>query len=433
MRKQTIPAILVLVSLGAVAFLLFINELNISLRLDELKTHLQRLDQREGSIDHIALIATYEIHKKMYEKRLTQESADAIEERVHSLIVREKNYPAVMPSRYKIISLPAIKLINLNRAILGKKPLSYNQRQDGELIDLDIAYYYERNFLFKRAVDQYEKALSNKNIDASLRASMLLHQGYCYALAGMNDSARKNYQTIIRDYNQESIAITATILSKYLEGFIIAREKVLTSGSDPLLQSRSLVNLMAYEQALSILEKAESLPGPKDSDMIRYYKARCYSGLGKPGKAIETYIDIITKSPSSQYAKLSNRKLFIIGSRAGGDNAIRKIAIQMNKRLQDPVLVEMIENEANPEPAIPDVARVKEFAASEKILRQADQIQKSTSRSADTIRYLVIETSDGNTFKGAVMEETNDHITLKSSIGIINVKRDRITRITVKE
>ena len=64
MKKYLITALLIS-SLLVFAYLLFINRLNISIRMSELAVSLQEIDKNEGNIDHISLIATYEISKKI--------------------------------------------------------------------------------------------------------------------------------------------------------------------------------------------------------------------------------------------------------------------------------------------------------------------------------------------------------------------------------
>ncbi len=433
MKTKVTLIIVVFAAICITVFLGIINHIALSVRLNEMKTSLQDLDHREGSVDHIGLVATYEIHKKIYEERLEHGRADAIEQRLDTLIMREKEEARLKQSGYGIILMPAVWMINLNRKVLGKKPLHYSADSDAVTIDLDVAYYFERNFLFKRAIQAYDKVLNKRGIDDALRASVLLHQGYCYALAGINNKAKGNYQTIIRDFGRENSAITATILSSYMEGFARARERVLGSVADPLLRSRKLVNLMAYEQALEILEKEETVANPRDLPFIRYTKARCYSGIGRPAKAAETYLAVITGAPSSEYARLSNRKLFAIGSRAGGDNAIRRVSIRINERLKDPVITEMLGNQKELPPIVPEAYRISDIEITERILRQADIFASKAEKPSRVDRFLVIETSDGNTFKGTVIEDTGEHIALMTSIGRINVKKNRVTRISEKK
>ncbi|HSV97986.1 MAG TPA: hypothetical protein VLM75_13785 [Spirochaetota bacterium] len=430
MKNKGKFTIVVAVSLCVTAFLVAINHITLAVRLNEMKSSLQEFDNREGSVDHIGLVATYEIHKKMYEERLAPDQADIMEQRIESLILREKEDMRAVPLAERMISMPALWVINMNRYVLGKRPLRLGAGKDAVSADLDLAYYFERNFLFERAIEAYDRVLAKRGLDSAVRAGVLLHQGYCYALSGKNVNAKGNYQTIIRDFSGENSAITATILLRYMEGFARAQERILGSGADPLLKSRKLVNLMAYKQALDILEKEEVSATQKNLAFIRFSKARCYTGLGRPAKAVETYLSVIMDNPASEYAKLSNRKLFAIGSRAGGENEISRISIRINERLKDPVLAGMIESRGKFTAAVPDAYRTGDLDLPDKIVRQADIFLSHAEKTPAAARYLVIETSDGNTFKGTVIEETGEHIALMTSIGRINVKKNRITGIS---
>ncbi len=433
MKKINISVALALLALVITAFLIFLNDIVITIRLNELKADLLNMDRQESSLDHISLIATYQINKNIYEKKLTQENADTIEARIISLLKKEKRSGrAVDASRYKIISRPALWIINFNRNIIGKAPLTYYLAHDEDMAELDIAYYYERNFLFVRAIALYEKVLKNSNLDNALRASILLHKGYCHALAGLNEKAMKDYSTIINNYGQESSAITATILMRYLEGFKQARERVLSSKADPLLRSQDLVNLLAYEQALGILQQAELNAGPADLPRIKYFIARCYTGMGKPEKAIENYVQVITASPSSQYAKLSNRKIFLIGSRLGGENDLVKISKRLNDTIKDPVLSQMIQNQKeNPEEA-ENIKNLVKPKLPEILIEKLDKIKEEKDQPLRAGSHLIIQTSDGNKFIGSLVEQNQKEIVLQTSIGIVNIKRDKITSIIPK-
>jgi hypothetical protein len=432
-KKSVITVVIVCISLLITAFLFFINDVVITIRLNELRENLLEHNRSEGSMDHIGLIATYQINKSIYENKISQEDADSIESNIMLLVKSEgRDNPAVAPVKYKLISQPTIQLINFNRMIIGKSPLTYHLSPEKNLADLDMAYYFERNFLFKRAIELYVKALENIYMDNALRASILLHQGYCYALAGLNDRATFNYNTIINKYGNENSAITASVLLTYLEGFKLARERVLKSKDNPLSRSQDLVALLSYEQALKILDEEEHKAGPGDIPRIKYFKARCFTGLGEPEKAAENYLDVIASSPASLFAKYSNRKLFIMGERAGGENEIIKIAKQLNKKLNDPVLTEMIQKkEENPEPDI-NLQKIEKINISKTILEKFDKITENNEKPEKVEKYLTIITSDGNTFKGTLIEQNDMEISLQTSIGRINVKKDKITSINAK-
>ena len=89
MKKITITAVIVVISLIITAFLFFINDIVISIRLNELQANLLEQDKSESSMDHIGLVATYQINKNIYEKNLSQENADALEAKVMSLVKSE--------------------------------------------------------------------------------------------------------------------------------------------------------------------------------------------------------------------------------------------------------------------------------------------------------------------------------------------------------
>lgn len=429
-RKLAFPILAAGTALATTAFLLFINDVNISLRHDELKTRLLEMDRTERNIDHIGLIATYDIHKKIYENHYSQENADAVEHKVLSRIGMGDDVAPAVPRAASILSVPALWIINANRMALGKTPLNRESGRDRFRLDLDLAFYYQRNFIFKKAIELYDKALADREIERPLRASILLHQGYCYALAGYIDRARDNYSEIIRSYQHDRSAITATVLLMYLEGFKTAREHVIKSVADPLLRSQKLVNLLAYQQALDALDAAESSAKPGDLPIIKYYKARSYSGLGRTAKAVETHMSIITDHPNSEYAKMSNRRLFIMGTQAGGDNDLKKISVLMNDRLKDPVLSSMIADKSGSPMGGPETGDQTMAAVPREFMKKAEKFAREIPRAADGPEILIIETSDGNIFRGVVIEKTESYIAIQTSIGRIDVKKDRITMIS---
>jgi tetratricopeptide (TPR) repeat protein len=404
-----------------------INQIVITVRLNELKIYLQEIDKSEGSVDHISLIATYEIHKKIYEERISQDKADEIEQKINSLSLPVSNGEELTSDMIHLFVYPALGLINLNRLILGKPLMKYHTAKGDELKDLDRAYYFEKNFLFKQAIAQYDKALLNRNLSSTLEASILLRQGYCYALDGAEESAMNNYNIIISDYSYESSAITASILAKYLEGFSQARNRVLHGKSDPLLKSQKLVSLLAYEQALKIINTAELKSGSKDLPRILYFKARCYRGLGQPEKAVENYLKVITSNPDSPYAKFSNRKLFMIGASIGGDNAILETSKLINNRLEDPVLSRMIEDKRDAAVSGINTQNTINISVPESLRVKVGKMTAKSEPRKDM--FLVILTGDGNTFKGKLIEQNAEYISLETSIGRIDVKKDKITKV----
>lgn len=437
MKKTIVIPVLVFVVMLVTGFLFFLNELVISIRLNELKSTLQQQNRSENSMDHIELVATYLINKDIYDKKISQEKADSLESKVMSLSRGEDSGSSrAYPYKYRFFSYPAISLINFNRKIIGKVPLRFLSSQESDYIrDLDLAYYYERNFQFPSSIKLYDKVLK-ADIDNSLRASIMLHQGYCYALSGSNEMALDNYSRIINDYGNENSAVTAAILSTYQKGFILARKKVLSSTDDPVKRSESLVSLLAYEQALDILEQAEQEAGEKDLLRIRYFKARCFAGMGDTEEAVNSYLNVIETDPTSEYAKYSNRKLFIVGTRVSGENRITKISEEINSKLKDPILSEMVEDykedrksfvKAVDSEVIPAIEKI---TIPEQVVEKIEEAALEKKKEKEKKQSCLIVTNDGNSFKGIVIGEKETELLLQTSIGIIHVKKDKIKSIT---
>lgn len=428
MKKNFKVLLIIFIPLFVVLYLFYVNRVIITIRLNELRNYLQETDKSEGGIDHISLIATYEIHKKIYESRMSRDEADSAEFRLNSLSLTPQSSETLTGGFNRLIMIPALYLINFNRLMLDKPPVNLQITDDHSFRELDKAYYYERNLMFRLAIPLYDEALKNNIFSARDESSILLRQGYCNAMAGYNDSAMTNYRKIIKDFSQESSAITASILIRYLEGFTSARDNVLLNESDPVLKSRKLVDLLAYEQALKIIEDIEHKAAPGDIPSLQYFKARCYSGLGEPAKAVENYITLITGFPSSPYAKYANRKLYMIGKSAASGNEILDISRRLNRKLNDPVLTEFIKTDKDSVSAGIIYSEPVIIKVPEKLAGMIAEMTSEVKTSADI--FLVIVTNDGNTFKGRLIQKNNDAISIETSIGRIDVKRNKILKVS---
>ena len=425
MKKNLLKILSLAVSLSVLVFLFFLNEITISIRMNELKNYLQDLDFNEGSIDHISLIATYDVNKKIYENRITQDAADSIEYRISSLQISQARRNT--ERKYAVLYYPALHIINLNRKILGKPSIKYSDDIDDYYSELDQAYYYERNYLFKKAIPLYDRILDRKNLNSSIRASILLRKGYCYALSGFDDNAQENYHRVISEYGHEGSAVTATVLLSYLKGFSQARERVLSGDADSLVKSRKLVSLLAYEKALDVLNRASRNVPAGDLAQIEYFKARSYRGMGNNEMAVESFLKVITSNPDSVYARHSNRQLYIIGTNMGSNNSIRKISEKINLKLKDPVFEQMSENRGASVSAANMVIDTVNVTLTENILERVSGIKLKSDEIKYT--YVTITTKDGNRFIGKLLGSSDNRISIETIIGRVDIKKETIVEI----
>lgn len=425
MKNYLLKIFSLAVFVSLLAFIFFLNEIIISIRMNELKTYLRDLDFYEAGVDHISLIATYEVNKKIYEERITQDTADSIEHKISSLQINQLREPS--ENKYEIFFYPALYIINFNRTVLGKPPVKYASEKEVFFRDLDQAYYYERNYLFKKAISFYNRVLQVNSLNSTLRASILLRRGYCYALSGDDDRAQENYNRVIKEFGHEGSAVTATVLLRYLEGFSQARKRVVSDNADSLVKSRKLVSLLAYERALDILNTASKTASSEDIAQIEYFKARSYRGMGNNEKAVESFLKVITSKPDSVYARYSNRQLYIIGTNLGGSNNIREISKEINLKLKDPIFDQMAEH---PDESLKNVNMGIEsidVVIPEKVAEGLKNIDLKSGKSKEV--YVTIITNDGNRFIGRLLEKSGSHISIQTSIGRVDVSRDKIVEV----
>ncbi len=425
MRKNLFKILSLAALLSLLSFLFFLNETTILIRINELKAYLQDLDFYEGGVDHISLIATYEVNKKIYEERITQDAADSIEYGILSMQIsqfRDKD-----EKKYRLFYYPATYIINFNRKILGKAPVKYSHEKDDYFTDLDQAYYYERNYLFTKAIPLYDRILERKNLSSTIRASVLLRKGYCYALSGSDDNAQQTYNMVIAEHGHEGAAVTATVLLQYLEGFSQARKRVLSDDADSIFKSRRLVSLLAYEKALEVLNKVSKNASADDISQIEYFKARSYRGMGNSEKAVESFLKVITSNPDSVYARHSNRQLYIIGTNMGGANNVLKTSKDINQKLKDPLFDKMTSDQrGSVHSAITSMDRVN-IIIPENIAGKVRDIKLKSDEVSYS--YVTITTKDGNRFIGKILESSDKLISVETIIGRVDIKKETIAEV----
>ncbi len=412
-------------------FFLHLNSLIVSIQIQQLKNRLYAIDRHESGSDHITLVATFEIHKKLYEQRITQDEADRIEQKLHTLSLSQNDTRNPGEGFDDLPSKTALAMINFNRRVLGKAAAEISPLRESDYTEINSAYYLERNLLFRQAAETYEKALAMEGLSSTLRASILLRQAYCYSLCGENEKAQTIYSIIINRYSQESSAVTAAILDRYLKAFISARERTLHESSDALTKGNRLLSLLAYEQALQIISETGEGTSPAERARIEYIRGRCYSGIGEPQKAVEAYLKSISLDPAGEFAKYSNRKLYLIGSAAGPNNEITKMALELNETLKDPILSGVIRERRRDSPAAPAASSTPQLNITPELKTIAQRLKAGAEgESRPSAAIVRVHTSDGNVFRGKLIENSTTRVVLDTSIGRVTIEKNMITEMT---
>ncbi|HNX25426.1 MAG TPA: hypothetical protein PKG60_15370 [Spirochaetota bacterium] len=442
---------LIVVTAVIVAMTVLFNDINIQIRIKEIRTFLQRSNRDDNSIDHIGLVMKYRLHKAMYENRITSENKSILEARINSILSSREEQSSALPGRYKYLSVPVLFTINIIRYVIGM-PLIKDIKEDEVNLDLEVAYYYERNKDYKKAISLYNQILNEPVSGRALKASVLLHQGFCYSIIGDYDRAKSKYLTVIKDYGDINTAVTAAVMLRYLEGFRTEIEKVLKTEKDSTEKGDKLYKLIAYTESYEVLKRIENTSLPSEKGKIKYFKARTLEEMGEPGKAVEIYQQIIMEDSRSEYAASANRRIFLVGSAAYEGEKIKKLAVENNRLINDDTLVKMVEedskfrksdNDQRDNKAIQNsfadkiiTSGVNTSVESNSIDRMIKKVEEKLNDKKNISNKVnppgevrvKIFTNDGNIFIGILVKETPAEIVIKSSLGSIKISKSRISR-----
>lgn len=412
-------------------FLAFLfNNISLEIRLKELVINLQQINRTDYNDDHIHLISQYSFHHKLYSGQINREKADKVEFRLQQILSEEKNYSSVLFSNLNFISRPAVFLINLNRKIIGKPPIKDIKEFKLSSDELDKAFYYERNFIFGKAVKSYDSLLKSRHFDPSIEGSILLHKGFCIALSGKIPEAKSIFHEIIKKFHGENTAITASVLLGFVEKSVREKDKVLLSSDSPIVKAEKLHHLSIFNESMKIIKTLEKNPRHTKNPRFMALRALSYSSIGLTEKAANIFLDLIEINPSSKYARFANRRLFLIGVKTKNDSFM-KAAQRLNLHLKDPLLTNML--------SLEKYRWGTQYQVQGKIsislpLVRIEKLegQLSNKKQSAIGKILIIQTNSGDTLIGSVVDDTTQMFVLKTSIGVIEIEKKGIKSIKEK-
>lgn len=284
--------------------------------------------------------------------------------------------------------------------------------------------------MFKKAIEGYTDILKNNRYNPAIKGSIMLHKGYCLALHGKISDAKKIYLTIIDLFHGDSAAITASVLLSYLNYSTIEKDKLLNSAVSQIDKAEKLYNLLIFKESLKIIQILEKNPQYKNTPRFLILRALCYNSVGNPEKASNIFLDLIERNPSSKYARFANRRLFLIGIRAGDDSFIKTVK-RLNIYLKDPILENMINVEKF---SSADTDNLSENVSIRLPSGRLKKIENKLAVKEKSFygKSVIVKTKGGDTLIGEVIEDTDRMITLQTKIGKIKIEKAEINSIREK-
>ncbi|HON77549.1 MAG TPA: tetratricopeptide repeat protein [Spirochaetota bacterium] len=449
-----VEVFLLFAALLAVSSVVLLNDVSIYVRLKELKVYLQNIDRVEDNLDQLQLVLAYRVNKQLYNGEISKDQSDMVEYNVSRILDERPQYRSVSIDRYSLLAIPVITVINGFRYITGRPAIKDIPESRWDK-DFEIAYYYERNRLYKKSVTYYQKALQSSGTMHLLRGTILLHMGFSYAMISDYRNARMVYKQVLEEYSGEPSAITAGLLLRYLDGFQSEVKKILSQKKKSIISAERLYLLHAYHDSLEMLDHLNRTATPEELKKINYYRAYCYERTGKSRKATSLYLAIISDNPDSVLSKYAARRLYVMSTTGTRNTRISRLSKKMSLMFDDTVLSQMvavntrITGKSGNEPGtargviISEIqdkpAHSVETGYDHSMIKMAEdalnknfvleEIPAGKKKISSGNRKVRIFMKDGTLFVGSIIGRSGGTMTLKTVLGKLSVPENKVEKI----
>ncbi len=424
---ETLLGLFVVLSL---VFMVLLNNESIKLRLMEIKNILSEPEKTSGTIDHAGLIVQYRFRMDLYKNKIDSFSAGIIEMRANSMFADDSDSGYISDDVSPVLSFT----VDIIKMMLGRPSLIKNYIREDNFA-LRSAYYFERNGLYDKALIKYEEALKSGKINRIGIGGIKLHRGFCLSMSGETERARAEYSEVIKLYPEDVISITASVLLGYLDEF--TKEAAIVKGMpDSLEKGEKFFYLTAFRDSIAVIDTIKKQGRLKSMDGANFFKARCLESMGNPAEALIYYQDLIQKNPGSEFAKLANRRIFIISTRIGTDNASKDLAEKNNSLIRDENFVRLVREgavlstKATTASLWPADRPVPEFK------QMIERFEKTFHSSSVVVNYtgkkVKVITSNGDIIHGLVTGENSSSITLQTIAGDAVIRKNSIVKSTIE-
>ncbi len=347
MRGRIFSPVLVLL---LAAFFAFVARSVIEVKILELRAGIQRDRILNLELSSRAL----EARSRRLSTQREDFRAEIRQSVLESSLLNDERPKALEPGLLEYTGYVAVNTARL----LSLKPLVHLISDTETLVLLRYAFYMERNRRYEAAIQRYRDLLTNRlfGTEGDLDAFVSLHLGYCLMAVGRTDEAAGRLRVVRETYAGTHFATTAAVLLHVLEDGRRRRERIHSRTDSPLALARELFQSGQCPAALRAYEQAATHGSLQLLD--RYRRALCLEETGRVGAATTEYRNIISTYDTGfapggiEAARLSNRRLLILGHFYAGDPELRSQAEIEAKRLGDATaLGEIVEVAEEMQPA----------------------------------------------------------------------------------
>lgn len=368
-----------LLVLAIVTFSVLFNLSIIDIRFQELDKTLYKIAHQQDLNKSLNMLAKYSIIKRRMERGAETSEDYTVESKVMAVISGDyfKEEPRQL-NRWNYIHPIARIGINAIRLLMGKS-VQAEAEADKENKELEVAYFYERNRRYDKALEMYDNILKAKKHTPETESYIILHKGFCESMVGDLGKARDSYEDIIKRFPESEATVVAWRLLDFINTVDDELGEAKKGKAVTLPYAKKLYLLMDYKNAITVFSELEnSLKEKSDAGSKAqiaeavFLKARSHEEMGESGLAIENYRQLLKDYGDTPWALEANRRIFILGEFYERDKEITKIALARLKKYQD----DNFFDELNSYSGIIEDNKVSEEAR----LKQREMVRKEISK-----------------------------------------------------
>ncbi len=285
----------------------------IDIRMQEMSYLLGKIAARQDIPMSLGIVAKYELIKKRMLYGEQNEDNYELEAKIQALTSGDQFQQQQTIWRTTVTRVPIRLLLNLIRIALGK-PIVSMKEEDKLLKVLEIGYFWERNRKYQEAIGVYNEVLEKPDIDPELQAAVMVHKAFCHSMLSEYETSKRIYERIISLFPNSDVGILSWKLLDFIQSMERQRASLEKKSMTDFDKAKQFYLVMDYRNAVKYysLFLQENAGSPAKFEVL-FYKGRSHEELGEGEEAILTYQRIIRDDKTRQWAKLANRRMFMIG------------------------------------------------------------------------------------------------------------------------
>lgn len=437
-RKRGIPALLITTILLTVLLTIFGKSL-IEERLSDMEGLLEYAS-RQQIRDRTFLITSKItlLRKRMNNPKETKQ--DFVNEFKMQRILALDNKPVRSNTRTSFFS----PMTGLIRKLMGK-PATIPKPGIKKDPLLEKAYLEELKRKYTLAADLFRKVIVDGRYTGTLKEDYIrLHIGFCLTMAGDFRGSRGQYVKLLKRGKESGLKTLALELLDFSILSEIRINKLAGKQISALDKAEEHLRLHNIPTAITLIKQHLKIQARLQRDRALYLLGRCLEEMGNLKSAITSYADVLLMNMNTYWARMANRRLYIIGEVYYRNRKLRELARKNSReRYKEDDLFRKVTSILRQETP----AKEKQSALNPKLTAKLKKITENKKRKTPALsenvktqvkilarRYTVIRMffmKNGMRLVGSILSGSATHSKLATVNGVVSLPKAEIVRSVI--